>query len=639
MGIESKMNKLKEISPRPVSLIRAFFEIDELGKKQSLSIGKDRVVIGGVESADIRLSGLKVSPIHAILEIDWAKEPSRCSARLIDLASFSGVTVNGMPIVNETINPGDLVQIGDAVIRFGFRLPDQREILPDRSLLLIDPATVTPIFDYRPTTKEALEVVCSWNGVILNVKNFLDETAVQLGRKSDADFQIPKGFFGSNEERLAVRQGRVWHLTLVPEMKGVLYREGKLIAISEFLKQKGSETQTRVSMGESDFVKLQIGPLSFHLSKTVAPPHLVKRGDLGSDPFFTRMLLVSLSITILTLFGVSRLEVVPTEPPAVSETVATILYHPEKYSIKRPPAPESVSQPEPAREPIPAKESRGKQVVEVKSKEPGKRLSAESVGKEGEGARAKGLQGTRGSRNKAASEIKKTAANRSSPSAGQGRGGTKSQAQAEGNAQLLKGSSNKILDLLGGSGQKLGAPGTKLEGFGGFSNRGNGGMALQGSGKGGGGNADSLLSGLSDQHRGGAKVGTGLGAEGTGTGIVGGKTRVDLNSGGGNETVVIGSIDRDAIDAAIRAHRDEFQYCYEHEVNSGHPALAGKIVSAFVIGGSGRASQMAVASSSIGSANVEKCVLGVIARIQFPLPGGGVPVSIKYRFAFTNASR
>ena len=134
-------------------------------------------------------------------------------------------------------------------------------------------------------------------------------------------------------------------------------------------------------------------------------------------------------------------------------------------------------------------------------------------------------------------------------------------------------------------------------------------------------------------------MGTGLGAEGTGSGIVGGKTRVELNVGGGDETVVVGAIDRDAIDAAIKAHKDEFQYCHEREMNAGHPKLAGKIIAAFVIGGSGRSSQLAIASSSMDDANVDRCVLSVISRIQFPLPSGGVPVTIKYPFNFGNASK
>ena len=204
---------------------------------------------------------------------------------------------------------------------------------------------------------------------------------------------------------------------------------------------------------------------------------------------------------------------------------------------------------------------------------------------------------------------------------------------------MLKGATNKILDLLGGSGEKLGKSGSKLSGFGGFSTDGNGGLALQGKGKGGGGNADTLLGGLGDKGRGGGKVGTGLGAEGTGTGIVGGKTRVELNVGGGDETVIVGSIDRDAVDAAIRAHKDEFRFCQERELNAGQPSLSGKIVTAFVIGGSGRASQLAIASSSIGAPTVEACVLRVLSRIQFPLPGGGVSVNIKYPFDFAKATK
>jgi outer membrane biosynthesis protein TonB len=74
-------------------------------------------------------------------------------------------------------------------------------------------------------------------------------------------------------------------------------------------------------------------------------------------------------------------------------------------------------------------------------------------------------------------------------------------------------------------------------------------------------------------------------------------------------------------------------------VNAGQPDLGGKIVTAFVIGGSGRGSQMAIASSSMGSPTVERCVLAVIGRIQFPLPAGGVPVTIKYPFTFNNSSK
>jgi hypothetical protein len=341
------------------------------------------------------------------------------------------------------------------------------------------------------------------------------------------------------------------------------------------------------------------------------------------------------------------MDVAPPETLDLPPEVARVLYHPEKYSIKRPPplqkkSGEDVKKMDPPKKVeidfTKPKEKDGK-VAEVKSIQPGKKQAAQDKAKEGAGARAMGAEGSRGSKSAPQSATKQAEAKRASPNPGDGRGGAVSQTNDNGTVQMMKGATDKILNLMGASGQKLGTSGSKIQGFGGFSTAGAGGAALQGGGKGGGGDADTLLGGTGKEGRGGGKIGTGLGADGTGKGIIGDKVRMDLNVGGGKETVVIGSIDRDAIDAAIRAHRDEFRYCYEREVNAGHPNLAGKIVTAFVIGGSGRASQLSIASSSMDSAGVEKCVLDVISRIQFPQPAGNVPVSIKYPFAYTNASK
>ena len=68
--------------------------------------------------------------------------------------------------------------------------------------------------------------------------------------------------------------------------------------------------------------------------------------------------------------------------------------------------------------------------------------------------------------------------------------------------------------------------------------------------------------------------GFGMGAAGSGTSLVGGRSRVILRTGGPEETVVMGSIDAGAIERAILAHRDAFKLCYEREINAGHPSLA-----------------------------------------------------------------
>ena len=486
--------------------------------------------------------------------------------------------------------------------------------------------------------------------MILDVRHFVGEAKVHLGSTLREDFLVPPVFANGSVHELAIRNGKDWTVYLDAKMSGILYIKGELHAVEDYRREKlGADGRGAVTLGEHDFLKLDAGGISFYLSQTVAPPILKNSGNVISDPFLAKSLLTSVLVTALILIGVSRMDIQQPTEQAIPETIATILYHPEKYSVRRAPAPEKK---EPVAEQTPVPETPKKveadftkpkpkedKVAKTKSSQPGKKTSSQNQANGGAGVKAKNDEGSRGNKNATANTSKQNAANRPSPQAGAGRGGTDSQIADNGNVQLLKGQTNKILDLLGGSGQKLGNSGSKLQGFGGFSTQGNGGAALSGQGKGGGGTADSLLGGQSDHGRGGAKVGTGLGSEGTGTGIVGGKTRVELNAGGGDETVVVGSIDRDAIDAAIRAHKDEFNYCYEREINAGHPGLAGKIVTAFVIGGSGRASQLAIASSSMGSPTVERCVLSVITRIQFPQPAGGVPVTIKYPFAYTNASK
>jgi TonB family protein len=203
-----------------------------------------------------------------------------------------------------------------------------------------------------------------------------------------------------------------------------------------------------------------------------------------------------------------------------------------------------------------------------------------------------------------------------------------------GNVDLLKGASNKIQNLLGNVGQNLGKGGSKIAGFGGFNTQGLGGQALSGTGTGGGGSADTLAGGLGKQGVGGGRVGTGLGASGTGNGIVGGKTRVVIARGGPEESVVMGAIDKDAIIAALEAHRDEFRLCYEKEINAESPDLGGTIVPNFVIGPSGRVTQAGIDSATLKNENVQACVIRVIKRIDFPQPRGGGVVQVTYPFKF-----
>ena len=97
----------------------------------------------------------------------------------------------------------------------------------------------------------------------------------------------------------------------------------------------------------------------------------------------------------------------------------------------------------------------------------------------------------------------------------------------------------------------------------------------------------------------------------------------------------MGSIDADAIDAAIRAHQDEFRLCYEREINAEHPNIGGRVGTTFVIGGTGRVNEAGIESTSLKNANVERCIVTVIKRIDFPMPRGGGIVQVSYPFKFS----
>src|SRR4051812_46881106 len=64
-------------------------------------LNKERVVLGSVVSSDVRLVGEGIAPIHAVLEFG-AQGPT-----VYDLASESGVFVNGKKTVTQILKVGD----------------------------------------------------------------------------------------------------------------------------------------------------------------------------------------------------------------------------------------------------------------------------------------------------------------------------------------------------------------------------------------------------------------------------------------------------------------------------------------------------------------------------------------------------
>ncbi len=634
-------------------------------------LNKDRLVIGSVVSADVQVQGEGVAPIHAVIEIQTDGSGSPV-ATIFDLASDTGVFVNGVKHLTARLKTGDEITVGRFALRFSIEDPNATRSVNERvsqtgsgqklyyqdaetrSLMTEDERGVEEIFDYRPTSKQALEVVMSWSDTILDVEHYVDQNQVTIGSERENDFGIPPTLQSGSKFPIATRSGDAYSLGIDPSMKGVVQRAGQVLTLDQIRAVTGSSTLT---LGQNEFAKISVGDVDFYFSYTAAPPRLKSRRILDRDPYMFRILVTSMGLSLgllATMFSVDLPQEIEVEQ--LPERLATILYQPTAQIMPKP----KVESPKTEEAPV-KKEPEPKKTVKVevqpsktKPKEipktmstklddktvapqnGGKAQKADSEAKEGAGAKAKGEAGQRGSKNAAPGKTPQELAKRTSPQGGTGRGGGNSQVQDQGNVDLLKGAATAVQNILGNTAAKLGTGGSELKGFGNFSTLGKGGQALSGSGKGGGGDAEGL-GGLADKGRGGGRVGTGLGAAGNGNGIIGGRSRVVLRTGGEGETVVSGSMDRGAIAAAIEAHRDEFRLCYEREINAETPNLAGTVKTSFVIGASGRVTEAGVESSSIRNSNVEGCVIRVLKRIDFPQPVGGGVVQVSYPFKYSSA--
>jgi hypothetical protein len=645
-------------------------------RKLLFRLDKQRVVIGSVESADVRLSGDGIAPIHAVIELGFDAAKNTYNPAIYDLASEMGVFVNDKKQISSGLKSGDSITIGKTKLDFELQdfaamsspprsstMVEGRRLFmnPDedlKPLLLEESSGSESIFDYRPASKTALEVVMSWHGIILDVEHFVNKKTITLGTSKDADFGIPTH---SPKFALVSMVGTEYVLNLDSQMKGVIQRKQELSPIDELRKTVTSQS---VALHKDDFAKLQFGEIDFYLSFTSAPPGLKPQRLVDRDPFFFKIFFTSIALMGLLVGGLMQVKVSDQlETEQVPDRIATILYQPEKYAyhqdqskiVEAPPEPQVTPKTQPTpqatvkldihpnaanqNKPVPKEMN----VTGAKSIHKGSASSkaangashAQNQAKEGEGARAKGVEGKRGSTKATHGQSSQTKANRPSPNGGTGAGSGHSQVPDMGNVDVLKGATDKIENILGNSAAELGKGGEKIKGFGGFDTLGNGGLALEGSGKGGGGDANTTLGGLSNKGRGGGRVGTGLGAAGTGNGIVGGQSRMVIRTGGPEEAVVMGSIDADAVERALLAHKDEFRLCYEREINAENPNFAGRVGTNFVIGSSGRVTQAGIESSTLNNANTERCIIQVLKRIDFPIPRGAGVVQVTYPFKFT----
>jgi Ca-activated chloride channel family protein len=208
------------------------------------------------------------------------------------------------------------------------------------------------------------------------------------------------------------------------------------------------------------------------------------------------------------------------------------------------------------------------------------------------------------------------------------------------------------------------------EGRGGGTGYGMGGLGAYGTGIGGGGSAIGYGGGLGTKGVGAGSSGYGVGMAGGGlTGLEGAGLVAELDGTRGEfgrrvgaadagssaeaiarigssgvlgavgersaDAVIVGSLDRTTISDVITRHLNQIRYCYQRALQK-QPDIEGKVVITFEIDEDGKVKTAQVKSSTLGSPEVESCLVGRFLRMQFPDTGGNITVS--YPFVFQKGS-
>jgi hypothetical protein len=164
---------------------------------------------------------------------------------------------------------------------------------------------------------------------------------------------------------------------------------------------------------------------------------------------------------------------------------------------------------------------------------------------------------------------------------------------------------------------------------------GRGGIAMIGTGVGGGGDGSGTrgVGGLGTRGVGGGD-GSGHGrGYGSGAGGLGGRdARVPHLRPQPPE--VHGSLSKDAIRRTINRHLNEMRYCYESALTT-RPELEGRVTMKFIIAPSGLVQVATIQESALAHAGVETCMTRALQRWAFPAPAGGGLVVVTYPFVLS----
>jgi hypothetical protein len=101
------------------------------------------------------------------------------------------------------------------------------------------------------------------------------------------------------------------------------------------------------------------------------------------------------------------------------------------------------------------------------------------------------------------------------------------------------------------------------------------------------------------------------------------------------KSTVRGRLPGEVIDRIVKRHMYELLFCFEKETLK-NPNLAGSLTVEAVIANGGTIATATTKNSTVGSSEVEQCVVGAVKRWSFPEPSGIAIVSLPMTFVNPN---
>jgi hypothetical protein len=454
------------------------------------------------------------------------------------------------------------------------------------------------------TSPVILRTAAVWGTTVLAVRHLAAGESLQFGDIESALLPKPDGApISDNPVRAA---GAGWELDASGATSGVVYLRGRQENASD-LARAGAP----LPIVAGDHGLLQYGSLSVFFQFVPAPPRL--SGKRRIDWVFILAFLFSL-VTIgggLALIGILTTPRSLEKPTELTSADALAV----QFHLEETPPPTTGD-----------KKSDGGQGI----KDPG----AKDTKKSGGGKKAKGAEGALG------------------------RNGDKDHTEQTGPVkQALGGMSDVLSSDVGHEIQKtLGSISSVAEALGGLGSDKivlgrSGGLGMRGSGEGGGGDTDgvpfgsgTLETGWGPGKGGGFGAGAGgpggLGRGGNGRGGTGrGEGTGDGSGSGTGERKVAGSdapqpghgLTPAQIQRVVMSRFGAFRACYE-AASAREPNLSGGVTVSFGITPGGDVSTSRVASSTLGNARVEGCILRQFQRLHFPTADKPTNASVPFIF-------